>query len=322
MDLISVIVPVYKVDQYLNRCVESIVNQTYKNLEIILVDDGSPDDCPTICDTWAKKNSRIKVIHKTNGGLSDARNAGLETATGQYIAFVDSDDWIQKTFIDYLYRAITNTGADLSACDVRFVPDGEEVSDSTEPFGTVQTCLPEEAIGELLKGCSFRATVWNKLYKAELLSGETFEIGRLHEDEFFSYRIFDKCRRLAFVDLPLYCYCQRANSIMSTYSIGHLDALEAYSRRLELLKHKYPNLYQRDKVSFCVACLNLYCDALTNKFDNNAEARSRIKEYRRRIHFSLNEIMHNSIKKQIYVIGTLPLLIDLFAKLRVCRGYQ
>ena len=156
MDLISVIVPVFKVEQYLNRCVESIVNQTYKNLEIILVDDGSPDDCPTICDTWAKKNSGIKVIHKTNGGLSDARNAGLVAATGQYIAFVDSDDWIQKTFIDYLYRAITNTGADLSACDVRFVPDGEEVSDSTEPFGTVQTCLPEEAIGELLKGFSFR----------------------------------------------------------------------------------------------------------------------------------------------------------------------
>ena len=102
MDLISVIVPVYKVDQYLNRCVESIVNQTYKNLEIILVDDGSPDDCPTICDTWAKKNSRIKVIHKTNGGLSDARNAGLETATGQYIAFVDSDDWIQKTGINFI----------------------------------------------------------------------------------------------------------------------------------------------------------------------------------------------------------------------------
>ena len=322
MDLISVIVPVYKVEQYLDRCVESIVNQTYQHLEIILVDDGSPDRCPEMCDEWAEKDSRIKVIHKENGGLSDARNAGLKAATGQYIAFVDSDDWIDKTFIDYLYRAITDTGADLSACDVCFVPDGEELPDCMESFGTVQTCFPEEAIGELLKGSSFRATVWNKIYKAELLYGETFEIGRLHEDEFFSYRIFDKCSRLAFVDLPLYCYRQRADSIMSTYSIGHLDALEAYSRRLELLKHKYPDLYRRDKVLFCVACLNLYCDALMHQFDNNIVARNRIKEYRRRIHFSFSEIVRHSLKKKIYIIGSLPLIIDLFAKLRVCRGYQ
>ena len=103
MSLISVIVPVYKVEPYLNKCIESIVNQTYKNLEIILVDDGSPDNCPAICDSWAEKDSRIKVIHKENGGLSDARNAGMVHATGEYIAFVDSDDYIDPEMYQSLY---------------------------------------------------------------------------------------------------------------------------------------------------------------------------------------------------------------------------
>ena len=109
MDLISVVVPVYRVEPYLDRCVASIVNQTYRNLEIILVDDGSPDRCPAMCDAWAEKDRRIKVIHKANGGLSDARNVGLQLAQGNYVAFIDSDDWIDLRFIEILYKAIVET---------------------------------------------------------------------------------------------------------------------------------------------------------------------------------------------------------------------
>ena len=114
MDLISIIVPIYKVEPYLNKCVQSIVDQTYRDLEIILVDDGSPDNCPAICDAWAAKDSRIRVIHKENGGLSDARNAGLAIATGKYICFIDSDDSIAPTFIAELYDALSRTGADIA----------------------------------------------------------------------------------------------------------------------------------------------------------------------------------------------------------------
>ena len=119
--MISVIVPIYNVEKYVNKCVGSIVNQTYTNLEIILVDDGSPDRCPEICDEWAKKDSRIKVIHKKNGGLSDARNAGMKIASGDYIAFVDSDDWIAPEMYERLLMAIKNDNSDIAACAVKMV---------------------------------------------------------------------------------------------------------------------------------------------------------------------------------------------------------
>lgn len=119
MDLISVIVPIYKVEAYLNRCVESIVRQTYTELEIILVDDGSPDGCPALCDEWAGKDKRIKVIHKSNGGLSDARNAGMRAAEGNYISFVDSDDWIAPEFYRLLLEAMRETGSDIAACKIQ-----------------------------------------------------------------------------------------------------------------------------------------------------------------------------------------------------------
>ena len=117
-ELISIIIPIYKVEEYLDECISSVINQTYTKLEIILVDDGSPDSCPKMCDDWAKKDSRIRVIHKTNGGLSDARNAGIEVATGEYIAFVDSDDYIKPDMIAKLYAALCKEEADISACGI------------------------------------------------------------------------------------------------------------------------------------------------------------------------------------------------------------
>lgn len=320
MDLISIIVPVYKVEAYLDECVESIVHQSYKNLEIILVDDGSPDRCPAMCDAWSKKDPRIQVIHKTNGGLSDARNAGMSRATGQYVAFVDSDDWIEKNYIEWLYRAIQETASDLAACDVREVFTKEDVPVISDESGDVKKCTSLEALSDLLKGQGFRAVAWNKLYRAELLKDEHFEVGRLHEDEFFSYRIFDKAASLAYVDLPLYNYRQREGSIMSTASLGHLDSLDAYLGRLSLLKKKYPTLYTRDKVTFCITCLNFYCDTFMNPNDYSSMVRKKIKQYRKKIKFSMPEFLKHSPKNMVYIAGSSALLIDLFSKLRTRRG--
>ena len=319
MDLISVIVPIYKVEKYLDQCVESIVNQTYKNLEIILVDDGSPDNCPQMCDDWAEKEKRIKVVHKKNGGLSDARNAGLEIATGDYIAFVDSDDWIEKKYIEYLYQAIISTGADMSACDVRSVDEGHEVPEINDDIGEIKKLTPKEALGELIKGRTIRAVAWNKLYRANLIINEKFEVGKLHEDEFFTYRIIDKCQSLAYINVLLYNYLQRSGSIMSTYSIRHLDSFEAGIRRLEFLKGKYPDLYHKDKATFCKACVNYYCDTLTNKFTDALSAQKTIKNYRRQMSFSLGEFMRYKLKDKLYIIISHNRLISLFAKLRVKR---
>lgn len=239
MELISVIVPVYKVEAYLDKCVSSIVNQTYKNLQIILVDDGSPDSCPDICDEWAKKDSRIKVIHKENGGLSDARNAGLCAATGNYISFADSDDYLEPEFFKTLSDMLLKNDSDIAECAVRLV-DESGLELRLRGIGRDITLNKTEALCRLVKEDGVYQTVWNKLYKKELLGGIPFEKGRLHEDEFFTYKVFDRINKISICSKPLYNYLQRSSSIMgSGYSLGRCDALDARFERMLYLQ-KYP----------------------------------------------------------------------------------
>ena len=237
--LISVIVPVYKVEKYLDRCVQSIVDQTYRNLEIILVDDGSPDNCPAICDAWAEKDNRIKVIHKENGGLSDARNAGMAITTGEYIAFVDSDDWVDRSFMETLLDLSVRTGADIAECN--FI----KTSGSTEARTTsdaVTVCTTEEALEKHIRIEMFKQVVWNKLYRKNVIN-VVFQKGKYHEDEFWTYQIIANCKKLAHIDRILYFYFQREDSIMGEgYSIKRIDAVEAKLQRNEFIKMYYPNL--------------------------------------------------------------------------------
>lgn len=316
--LVSIIIPVFQVENYLDKCIQSVVNQTYRNLEIILIDDGSADHCPEICDNWRKKDTRIRVIHKKNGGLSDARNVGLHAARGYYIAFVDSDDWIDSRFIEYLYVAIRQTNADIAACDVLKVNDGEEpepqnVRDTSFKF---EIATSKEAINDILNDRRFRAVAWNKLYKSEILEGEQFEVGRLHEDEFFSYRLYDKAKSLVYIDIPLYNYRQRIGSIMSSFSLKHLDVLDAYLGRIKLLESRYPDLVIKDKVNFCITCINLYRKVSK---DDKKNAKICIQNCRKLIRFSIKEFFELTAKEKVYVIfskkGTIG-FARLFQKLR------
>lgn len=304
MELISVIVPVYKVEPYLDKCVRSIVDQTYQNLEIILVDDGSPDRCGVMCDAWAAKDSRIKVIHKKNGGLSDARNAGLAVATGEYIAFVDSDDWVDPNYLHHLHRAIRDTGAGISACGIRITAENEQVPPVPACDVSPEVCSAEEAIGGILRGEGFRAVAWNKLYHRTYLEGESYPVGKYHEDEFFTYRILAKADRLAYVELPLYCYLQRAGSIMHTLSMKHLDALDAHLERLTFLKDRFPGLYPRDKVTFCLSCAAFYRQGLRADLPDRQAFLKKIRAARRQVTFSAPELKMLSRKELLYVLGT------------------
>lgn len=318
MERISVIVPVYKVEEYLDRCVQSIVDQTYKNLEIILVDDGSPDNCPAMCDAWAQKDTRIKVIHKKNGGLSDARNAGMEVSTGDYIAFVDSDDWVHRDYIIFLYRAIQEHDAELAACNVKVVY--EEGSQSTEQVQyKAFPANAEQALETLIHGTGFRAVAWNKLYSRELLKQECFKVGRLHEDEFFTYRILAKAKRLAFVESPLYYYLQRSGSIMRTVSIRHLDALDARLLRLKLLEKQFPRLYREDKAGFCVACVAFYREFLRFSGSDKAQALQKIKKCRCEVHFTHQEMLGYTAKQKLYIVLS-RFVIGIFSMLLNMRG--
>ncbi|PMC81597.1 glycosyl transferase family 2 [Anaerococcus hydrogenalis] len=213
-DKISVIVPIYKVEKYLDRCVKSLINQTYKNVEIILVDDGSPDNCPEMCDDYAIKDSRIKVIHKENGGLSDARNVGIEKSTGSYIAFVDSDDWVKKIFIEELYNNIKKENADISIIGYTLIWDsGKKITygDNNDYFVYNQ----EDAIKELLKQKKFQCMVCQKMYKREIFNEIKFPVGEIYEDVAVSLPTFLKANKVVFSGKPMYFYYQREDSIVN-----------------------------------------------------------------------------------------------------------
>lgn len=177
-DLISIIIPIYKVEKFLDRCVESVVNQTYSNLEIILVDDGSPDNCPYMCDEWAEKDSRIKVIHKLNGGLSDARNEGLKSSTGKYVGFVDSDDWIAPEMYERLLQSIIIEHSDIAACSVEMI--WENNSQSSRMLVQQNNCIlnRKDAQEALLDETKLKQPVWYKLYRKSIIKDIPFAKGK------------------------------------------------------------------------------------------------------------------------------------------------
>ena len=267
--LISVIVPVYNVEKYLDRCVESIVNQTYLNLEIVLVDDGSPDKCPLMCDCWAEKDHRIKVIHKQNGGLSDARNAGMAVAKGKCITFIDSDDWIETDAFDIMLNRMVKDDSDVVSCGVKWVSEDDrllyEVSVAEDEIVDNLT-----AMREIISDGKLRQHVWNKLYKRELIADIPFEKGKYHEDVFWSYQVFGRAKKVTLMKDSFYHYVQRSNSIMGErYSVKRLDALDAMLQRCEYIKHNYPYLFNMALYSYIGGCMyHLQC-ALRSQQDSS-----------------------------------------------------
>lgn len=253
--LISVIVPVYKVEAYLDRCVQSIVDQTYRNLEIILVDDGSPDNCPAMCDVWAAKDDRIKVIHKPNGGLSDARNAGMAVAAGVYMGFVDSDDYIAPNMYQLLYEHIISDACDIAACGVEMVwEDGTPSRSLTKAGSCILDC--EAAMEACIRESWLKQPVWYKLYKTELIRDIPFPVGKYHEDVFWTWQVVARAERVSVFDTPCYYYVQRSGSIMAEeYSLHRLDAVEAKRQRLEYLEGEYTELADQAGIDLLFTCI-------------------------------------------------------------------
>lgn len=252
--VISVIVPIYNVEKYLDRCIESIVNQTYKDLELILVDDGSPDNCPKICDNWAEKDNRIKVIHKENGGLSDARNVGMQFATGEAVSFIDSDDWIELNMFEKMLSQMEQDNSDIVSCGVKWVEENGKLlrNDTVDQNETLDT---HYAMSELINDGKLKQHVWNKVYKAELIKDISFEKGKYHEDVFWSYQIIGKAERVSVVTDSYYNYVQRTNSIMGEgFSEKRLDALDANYLRCEYIKEHFPELYNNALYVYIGSC--------------------------------------------------------------------
>lgn len=204
--LISVIIPIYNVETYLKRCVDGILGQTYRNLEVILVDDESPDGCGAICDAYAEKDARVVVIHQKNAGLSGARNAGIDIARGDYLVFVDSDDYVTEDFIVRLYEALVSTGSDLAQCKWNYVRGGAIPDPERDTGETVVFTKAEMMANLYIPDGAYYVVAWNKLYKKELFDGIRYPLGRIHEDEATTYKIYDRITKAAMIDACMYGY--------------------------------------------------------------------------------------------------------------------
>lgn len=231
MPKISVIVPVYKVEAYLGCCIDSILDQTYADFELILVDDGSPDNCGAICDEYAAKDSRIVVIHQPNCGVAVARNAALRAASGEYLTFVDSDDWVDPDYLEYLLHAAESADADMAMCGVEKVWVNEG---TVQQFPLVDQCLShQEAVSLIETSAWYHAMGCSKLWRSQIFEDIRFREGYVHEDEAVFHRLIGQCSRVMLVSRPMYHYRQLEDSIMGRKtSIRRTDKLWALADRV------------------------------------------------------------------------------------------
>lgn len=230
-------------EAFLDECVSSVVEQTHKNIEVILVDDGSPDKCPEMCEKWAKIDNRIKVIHKNNGGLSDARNVGLDIASGEYIAFVDSDDWIMPDMYEKMLNALLHENADICACNIKSC-----YVDGVKEWGCEEYTVgnSEQILDMLYSDTKYPVAAWNKLYRKECWENLRFPVGKICEDAFTTYSLVHNAERIVQIPEAFYCYRIRPESIMtSSFSMKRMDEEEAWRINYQFVKEHYPRLYKK-----------------------------------------------------------------------------
>ena len=250
--LLSVVVPVYNVGKYLDRCIKSIINQTYKNLEIILVDDGSVDASGKICDKYAFKDKRINVIHKENEGLSEARNTGIKLSKGDYITFVDSDDYIDERMYEILIHDLEYYDVDIATCDYLRV---EDYSKKTEISNEVNIYGKKEALIKLLRNEEYKDYAWNKIYKKKLFDGVLYPKGRVQEDVATTYKLILNANSVSYNKSKLYFYLKRKGSILDTWnSKNELDLYTNALERYQFIEKTMGNLLDNNKYFLIVTC--------------------------------------------------------------------
>ena len=279
MSTISVVIPVYRTQAYLDRCVASVLAQTHEDLDVILVDDGSPDKSGEICDGYAKADSRVRVFHQRNQGLSAARNAGIAAARGEYIGFVDSDDWIRSDMYQRLLSNINSFNAQLAVCDSLRVFDGrapiKQKRDSAPPFAM----SGREALANMLTGAATGGhTAWNKLYSKDLFNGVRYPAGRIFEDAFTTSRLYYQCDTVAYDKEQCYYYYQRPGSIMGRgFSKKAMDALEAAREIESFVKENCPELVKHADCFTVITCLSLIYRIIASGREKNREYYDEVK---------------------------------------------
>ncbi len=270
---ISVIIPVYKVEAYLPECLDSVVKQSYRDMEIILVEDASPDGCGAICDSYAERDGRVRVIHREkNGGLAAARNAGIELAAGAYLFFADSDDWLAEDTLERLYQGMKKYGADCSVGICVTVSERDNGKRDIQHCGQsgdqCKTAL--EAMEQVLLTCS---SACNRLYRREMLGDLRFPQGRINEDEPFVLQMYRRMEKIVFLDCETYFYRKRSDSITtSAFSVKQMDCVYNSRDNLEFVTQKAPELIPAAEYKYCKTLLWCYVNLRKLKMDEQVKA--------------------------------------------------
>lgn len=253
--LVSVIVPVYKVEKYLSICIESILNQTFKDFELILVDDGSPDNCGKICDFYALKDSRIRTFHKENGGLSDARNFGIDVACGEYVTFIDSDDFVDSKYLEILYSICLKESADISVCSLaRCDEDSTKIPELANNVEVVEK-FTEDKMNVFISTQKIHTSACAKLFDKKLFNGVRFPKGKYYEDVFTTYLLVHKANKIVKTTFNGYGYrCNPTSIINEKYSPRKMDAIEGTLQRANFIAEHYPSLKRKAYFGVIYSC--------------------------------------------------------------------
>lgn len=307
--LITVIVPVYKVEKYLEKCVKSILNQTYENLEIILVDDGSPDNCGAMCDKFAKQDSRIRVIHKENGGLSSARNAGLDVMAGEYVGFVDSDDWIEPTMYEGLLNLISVNDAQIAVCGLQCdYEDGKIVyfNDEFPQNSQIEIFTKVDALRELILTKKITNSACDKLFCRHIFQKLRFRVGTVNEDFDLMPKCIEEAEIVAYDPNPFYHYNMIGESITrGGFKKSRFTEAEISKKNMLYYKDQYPQLYSFAVAKHIEICLNLIQASAVNKAfsSERKELIKEVKSFKASVFFGLLN-KRNKIKYILFSLNT------------------
>ena len=289
MDLISIVVPIYNVEKYIFKCIDSLIKQTYQKIEIILIDDGSQDACGAICDNYASKDNRIIVVHKQNGGLSDARNVGISVSKGKYITFVDSDDFVSKYYVEHLYHMMIKTNSDMSIVHSLTFYDGDSPKiDEKNEIIDLKVISSEQAINNTLD-IKLRQSAWGKMYRKSIFDSIKFPYGMLYEDLAVVFYLLEQCKLISIAKNQDYYYLIRQNSIMtSSFSIKQYYSFQPIDLELDFLIEKYPEL--SDKILARKLYEQFYIYYRFRKSDKRSDFNDEYKNLKNDIHHNIKRI--------------------------------
>lgn len=272
MHKISVIVPVYNVEDYLESCLDSISNQTYSNLEIIVVDDGSPDNSGQIADEYKKKDNRVSVIHQRNGGLSAARNSGLEQATGDFVCFIDSDDWIEPDYLELLYAGVQTFNAEISVIKLKKINDLKELKELTPTKEDWLVLDKHEAMKSLFTSNNIGYSANNKLFNMNLFSDLRFPVGKLMEDKATTYLLIDKSNRIALNSSEKYHYFQSPKSILrGSFNPRKFDTFDIHEEIIMFIDKFYPEVSLNVRSRYVYTAVRMMMSMIENNYSNQKD---------------------------------------------------